>query len=117
MSKKDEFKNFVSQNPTLIDLVASKTHTWQELYEVYDLYGNDKASWNKYLNFQRNNNTNIEGLNELTKVLKNVNLDNVQKYINTAQKALAVIESLTISPEKNITGPLSKVPINKIFED
>ena len=96
MSKKDEFKNFVSQNPTLIDLVASKTHTWQELYEVY---------------------ANIEGLNELTKVLKNVNLDNVQKYINTAQKALAVIESLTISPEKNITGPLSKVPINKIFED
>ena len=103
MSKKDEFKNFVSQNPALIDLVASKTHTWQELYEVYDLYGNDKASWNKYLN--------------LAKVLKNVNLDNVQKYINTAQKALAVIESLTISPEKNITGPLSKVPINKIFED
>lgn len=117
MSKKDEFKNFVSQNPTLIDLVASKNKTWQELFELYDLYGNDKSSWNKYLNFQNKNTVNIESLNELAKVFKNVNLDNVQKYINTAQKALAVIESLAVSPEKNITGPLAKVPINKIFED
>ena len=117
MSKKEEFKNFVSQNPTLIDLVASKKHTWQELYELYDLYGSDKTSWNKYLNFQNTNNINMDNLNEIAKMFKNVNLESVQKYINTAQKALAVIEQLSLTPEKSITGPLSKVPINKIFED
>ena len=41
MSKMDEFKKFVSNNPHLKKKINQKETTWQELYEHYDLYGED----------------------------------------------------------------------------
>ena len=111
MHKKEEFKNFVSLNPNLIDVVKSKNKTWQELYEIYDLYGDNKEVWDKYLNMGNN----IDSINELTKLLKNVNLDSVQKYIDTARKIVGVIGELNQTTTK--LGPTTKLPINKIFED
>lgn len=40
MDKKDEFKEFIKSKPELVDLVKNKKYTWQDFYEVYDLYGN-----------------------------------------------------------------------------
>ena len=48
MDKKDEFKEFIKSKPELVDLVKNKKDTWQDFYEVYDLYGNDDNVWNKY---------------------------------------------------------------------
>lgn len=125
MSKKDEFKDFVSKHPNLISIVKSKTHTWQDLFEVYDLYGSDEASWERYLNNATSSKENISSeklnsLGELTKLFKNVNIDNVQKYIDTAQKAIGVIQELTgagVASEVASKGPSVARPINKIFED
>ena len=116
MNKKEEFKRFVSNHPKLINAVKNKEHTWQDLFEVYDLYGNDDKLWDNYLN--KTNTPN--GLTELTKLFKNVNLDNVRKYVDTAQKAIGVIEELTGSKAIGETlskGPEIARPINKIFED
>ena len=52
-----------------------------------------------------------------TKVLfKNVNMDNVQKHINNAQKAVGLIQELT---KKNAPTIISKTPrpITKFFGD
>ena len=61
----------------------------------------------------------MNSLGELTKLFKNVNIDNVQKYIDTAQKAIGVIQELTGSKaaETVAKGPSMARPINKIFED
>ena len=48
MDKKDEFKEFIKSKPELVDLVKNKKYTWQDFYEVYDLYGNNDDVWNKY---------------------------------------------------------------------
>lgn len=124
MSKKDEFKEFVSKHPALVEVVKKKTHSWQDLFEVYDLYGNDENMWDRYLKsdaVETNNSTasKINSLGELTKLFKNVNIENVQKYIDTAQKAIGVIQELTGSgvTEAATKGPVSARPINKIFED
>lgn len=101
-------------NPDLVKLVANKKYSWQELFEVYDLYGEDKGVWDKYLNTSEAQ--NLDNLTELTKLFKNVNLDTVQKYINTAQKMVGVLGELT-KTESSAAGPISKVPIGKIFED
>ena len=114
MSKKEEFKSFVSLNPDLVRVVANKEHTWQELFEVYDLYGTDKNVWDKYLSSKET--ISVDNLAELTKIFKNVNLDTVQKYINTAQKMVGVIGELTKDAPAS-TGPSAKMPIGKIFED
>jgi hypothetical protein len=125
MSKKDDFKNFVSKHPNLVTIVKNKTHTWQDLYEVYDLYGEDESLWDKYLNNQNVNSSSsglkdASNIGELTKLFKNINIDNVQRYIDTAQKAISVIQELTgagAGAAAAKAGPDVARPINKIFED
>ncbi len=123
MSKKEDFKNFVAKHPNLISAVRDKSHTWQDLFEVYDLYGEDDALWDKYLNNIDNRASTSDkanSLTELTKLFKNVNIDNVQKYIDTAQKAIGVIQELTgskVGETVSSKGPSVARPINKIFED
>ncbi len=123
MSKKEDFKNFVAKHPNLISAVKDKSHTWQDLFEVYDLYGEDDTLWDKYLNNIDNRASTSDkanSLTELTKLFKNVNIDNVQKYIDTAQKAIGVIQELTgskVGETVSSKGPSVARPINKIFED
>lgn len=123
MDKKDEFKEFIKSKPELVDYVKSKEYTWQDFYEVYDLYGKDESVWEKY----KENKDNIESddrknasITELTNLVKNINIDNVQKYINNAQKAINVISELTAKKTSADTvQTIAKTPrvINKFFGD
>ncbi len=125
MSKKDEFKNFVASHPSLVGVVKDRSHSWQDLFEVYDLYGDNEALWDKYLNnasvgASKLQDDRLNSLGELTKLFKNVNIENVQKYIDTAQKAIGVIQELTGAKDATSfqnKGPSTSRPINKIFED
>lgn len=123
MDKKEEFKEFIKSKPELVDLVKNKKYTWQDFYEVYDLYGKDESVWEKY----KENKDNIESddrknasITELTNLVKNINIDNVQKYINNAQKAINVISELTAKKTSADTvQTIAKTPrvINKFFGD
>lgn len=123
MSKKDEFKVFVQKHPELLREVKENNKSWQNLFEVYDLYGEDSTSWEKYLSrdSKAKTGTNAANLGELTKLIKNINMDNVQKYIETAQKAIGIVQELTkgTGAASTVTkaGPELARPINKIFED
>ena len=47
-------------------------------------------------------------------------MDSVQKHINTAQKALGLVQELTTGKAGGasaVKGPLTPRPINKFFED
>lgn len=121
MNKKEEFKEFIKSHPNLVGVVERKKHTWQDLFEIFDLYGNNEEAWNRYLNIKENiSNTTSNSIGELTKLFKNINIDNVQKYIDTAGKAVGIVQELMGNSSKtNLTtgGPTSPRPINKIFED
>ena len=116
MNKKEEFKRFASLHPELIKHVKNNSTSWQQLYEIYDIYGTDANAWDKYLNDEPSS----KGFDQITKMVKNVDMDSIQKHINTAQKALGFISELTSkSPttESLVKGPLSPRPLNKFFED
>ncbi len=110
MDKKTSFKEFVSHHPELITFVKNKESTWQDFYEIYDIYGEDENAWNKYFN-----NSN-DSIGELTNLFKNVNMDNVQKHINNAQKAVSLIQELTNKSTPNIVSKTPR-PITKFFGD
>jgi len=119
MSKKDDFKGFVKNHPELVNYIKSKEMTWQDFYNIYDIYGNDNSAWDKYFN-KENNKTTVAGLGELTNLVKNINMDNIQKHIKTAQKAISVIQELTgKSAPSTASNIISKTPrpLNKFFED
>ena len=123
MDKKEEFKSFVQKHPELVSYIKDKKNTWQDFYEIYDMYGDDKKVWDKYkdespLNAEESR-AKSTSLAELASLVKNINIDNVQKYINNAQKAINVIQELTSkNPVKteNVI-PKSPRPITKFFGD
>lgn len=108
MNKKEEFKNFVSTRPELVNYVKSKEHTWQDFYEIYDMYGDNDSVWSKYKDVSPVLDERAVPLNELTNLVKGININNVQKYINNAQKAINVIQELTTK------SPVGKTPITPI---
>lgn len=123
MSKKEEFKNFVSSRPELVNYVKNKEHTWQDFYEIYDMYGDNNEVWSKYNEVETLSEEDIDRagpLGELTNLVKGVNMTNVQKYINNAQKAINVIQELTTkSPvgKTPVVPPKIPRPITKFFGD
>ena len=118
MSKKEEFKEFIKNKPELVEYIKNKEMTMQQFYELYDVYGSNEEAWKPYERGILNN--GLSGT-KITDIMKNINLDEIQKHINTAQKALGVVEDLTTKGTTNTTnvvkGPLSSRPLNKFFED
>lgn len=117
--KSEAFKAFVKTKPELIKFVQNGEMTWQKFYEIYDLYGEDENVWNKYI--LKDNNVS-DGINKITDIVKNVNIDSLKEHIGTAQKAIDFVSDLTSkNPEKVIgdfvKGPTSPRPLNKFFED
>lgn len=111
MEKKTMFKEFVSKHPELVTLVKNKESTWQDFYEIYDIYGENEDAWNKVFS-----KTKEDSIGELTTLFKNINMDNIQKHINNAQKAVNLIQELT---SKGTTTKIPKTPrpITKFFGD
>ena len=64
MDKKTLFKEFVSKHPELVTYIKNKENTWQDFYEIYDIYGEDESAWNKY--FNNESATKEASLGELT---------------------------------------------------
>ena len=118
MGKKEEFKEFVRSKPELVEYIKNKEMTMQGFYELYDIYGSDEEAWKPYLKNSGDSNTNTAKFGD---ILRNINLDDVQKHINTAQKALGAVGDFTAKNESNaaslIKGPLEARPLNKFFED
>ncbi len=115
MDKKEEFKFFVKKHPELVSYVRDKKNTWQDFYEIYDMYGEDENVWNKYKEEDR-----ALPLAELSNIVKSINMDSIQKHINNAQKVIGVIQELTNkTPTNNIVQNIPKTPraITKFFGD
>ena len=115
MDKKEEFKEFIKSKPELVDLVKNKKYTWQDFYEIYDIYGENEDAWSKYFSNNETNTSTRDKISELTQIFKNVNMDNIEHHVNNAQKAIGIIQELT----KKSPEVLTKVerPIGKFFGD
>ena len=120
---KEEFKSFVRKNPSLIKYVNNNSMTWQKFYEMYDMYGESNDIWNKYLNTTSNNivktntlSSSENAFRELVNTVKTINLEKVQKGINSLQKTISLVQELGSS---NNTTPkeYERRPIYKHFED
>lgn len=108
---KEQFKEFVQKNPHLADYVENNTMTWQKFYELYDVYGENKEIWQKYLN---KNNRNINNF------FDKVDPDAIQKHIESAQKALDIFSEIANKTSENITNnikPSIERPLSKFFGD
>ena len=115
MSKED-FKLFVKKHPELIKYVTSGEMTWQKFYEIYSIYGSDNEVWSKYLNKEEKKKENVS-VSDVINMVKNVDIDSVQKNINNISKALGLVQSLITKEELPSADTYTPRPLYKKFED
>ena len=106
MTKIDNFKLFVKNNPNLITYVKNNTMSWQKFYELYDLYGEDNNVWNEYLNKDTTvNTTKTESkksnkFSDILDMAKNLDTNKLQDGISSVQKAIGLIGDILVKDKK-----------------
>lgn len=110
---KEEFKEFVKKNPSLINYVNNNEMTWQKFYEMYDMYGENNSVWDKYINVREE--VSGLGLAEAFKWIKSIDLDSVQSGVTNLQKVVNLIQDFgNKNPKKEDYKPR---PLYKHFDD
>lgn len=124
MSKVENFKNFVKQNPALIKYVNKGEMTWQKFYEMYDLYGEEETIWSDYLTIkeekQENKTTTKNSsyrLEDFFNMAKNIDVNKVQDGLTSLQKTLSLFGDLFINKDVTKTNTYNPRPLYRKFED
>ena len=98
---KEDFKNFVRKNPNLAKYVEMKKMTWQQFYELYNLYGEDNIVWNDFKEIENTNTTNfVDTIKNFLDLFKGIDLKTLQKALVSASKAIDAFKSFNDSEEK-----------------
>ena len=93
---KELFKSFVRNHLELADAVMNNRTTWQKLYELFEMYGEDSSVWSKYFT----SNTELDrqaSFSDLINMIKKVDLNSVQKGVNNLQKTIGLLQDIGIS--------------------
>lgn len=119
MAKLDDFKQFVRKNSHLINYVNRNETTWQKLYEIWDLYGENNDVWNTYKSNQTANASTEFGLKDIVDSLRRINMDAVVKGLNGVQNLISIIQDTISSNKNNISSYDDYVPrpMYKNFDD
>jgi len=123
MDNKQLFKEFVRKNPILINRVHNGEVTWQKLYEMWDLYGEDNENWDQFtrkeeslINTSSNQKTSV---NDIMGWLKNIDMDSVQSGINGLQRIVGLIQDFASKDTGKVASndTYTARPLFKHFED
>lgn len=105
MDKKENFKIFISNHPEVLDYIKRHEMSFQDFYEIYDIYGDNNDVWNKYFK--------ETSFSKISNIVKKIDMNNIQNHVNNAQKVVGILEELTKkSPEKIVTAAK---PIESFF--
>lgn len=116
--KSSSFKEFVKANPFLISYVRDKKKTWQELYELYDIVGDDADSWNKYLDSSTTSKTSSGfKFEDFVKIAKNIDVDKVQEGISSLQKTLSLLGEIIGGNKTSNSSTYNPRPLYRRFDD
>lgn len=119
---KEDFKRFIRSNPNLIDYVNNGEKTWQQFYEMFDIYGENSDIWNKYKDKDKMTTTNKTtaatvgdtSLKDLFNMIKKIDLDSVKKGAEGLQKAINLVQDFT---KPTATNTYQARPLYQHFED
>ena len=111
MNTKEKFKDFVKKHPELLEYINNKTKTWQDFYEIYDMYGEDEKAWQNFLSVSTS-----QASFDLISFLKNIDLDSIQEGVNSVQRVLGLLQDMTPNYKENIK-PSKPRPLYRHFED
>lgn len=117
---KESFKSFARNHTELANYVMNGKATWQRLYELYEIYGENSSIWRDYFSsgstLESDISTLPNNIKELVQNIKNIDLSSVQKGIANIQKALGVLQDIGLGQSGN-PEPYEPRPIYQHFDD
>ena len=93
MSQLEEFKKFITKIPNVKEDVLSGRYTWQQLYEIYTMYGENDKFWNIY---KKDSGVDLSTIGE---VIKNIDMDSVYGGLKALEKMLGMASGFLIKDE------------------
>lgn len=101
MTKKDEFKIFASKNKYLSNAVNSGKTTWQKLFEMFDIYGEESDIWNSFkivkeVKEEKNLSSTVKSVIDN---IKKIDVDKLEENIGSLQKALGFLEEIVVTKD------------------
>lgn len=117
---KESFKLFARNHPELASQVINDKISWQKLYELYEIYGEDGSIWNNY--FQGNTEllstlNNQASFKDIINIVKNIDLDSVQKGVTNLQKTIGLLQDMGLGKNKSTLDTYEPRPLYQYFED
>ncbi len=116
----NSFKEFVRNNPFLIGFVRDGKKSWQDLYELYDIYGEDEDVWSEFLkdstSNDSSNSSNNKYFSDLINMAKNIDVNKVQEGISSLQKTLSLFGELFVNKNNN-SSTYNPRPLYRKFDD
>lgn len=89
---KESFISYARRHPEFATQVLDGKVTWQQLYEIYEIYGED----NNIIENYSKNNFDLNSFKEVFKVIKSVDIDSIQNSIGSLQKTISLIQDIGI---------------------
>ena len=90
-----EFKEFVKKNEYVYQLVKDKKYSWQELYEFFDIYGEDADVFKQQKEEVKNEVVQTGVLATLVNAAKNIDVDKMNEGIESIKKFANMFNSLS----------------------
>lgn len=110
MDKMEKFKKFASTKPHLKKKVDNKEITWQELYEKYDIYGEDDPIFQEG-ETSKNKSRQEGNFSSFIDMINSIDIDKISEGLNGMKKILSIISEITQKDETT-----SKKRENQPFE-
>ena len=89
----EKFQSFIKTMPLIKEDVLNGKYSWQQLYELYALYGEDDSFWDAYKK------KNVD-MNSIIDMIKKIDLNMISENIDYLMKILNMFSSLTQKKEK-----------------
>ena len=90
---KDKFISFARNHTELANEVLKGNVSWQQLYELYEIYGENHSVWNRYL---KGNTVDLSSFQNLVDMIQKVDLNHVQEGIQNIQKTIGYLQDIGI---------------------
>ena len=94
MDNMNDFKSFLKTIPSIKKDVIAKKYTWQQIYEIYIMYGEDDDFFKPYKVHQID-------MNDILEIIKNVDLDTLAASLQSIEKILNIVSTLIVKNNKD----------------
>lgn len=96
---KETFISFARVHPELAKEVLKGNASWQQLYEIFEIYGGNHSIWNQFI---KKDSIDLNSFKEIFEAMKKVDLNQVQEGIGNLQKTIGYLQDLGITNKRRL---------------